>query len=203
MSDAALAQLRYVFGFDAFRGEQARIVDHIVAGGDALVLMPTGGGKSLCYQVPAELAQRTDIVVSPLISLMKDQVDGLRECGYPAAALLSTGTPRLISSQPSPLTTAVSTSGEALASEIERCTGIQTRVTKLGYVQRGGSPTAFDRILATRFGIKAYEMVRDSQWGQMVAVQGNKIVSVPLDQAVSQLKRLDEDIYRVAEVFFG
>ena len=93
--------------------------------------------------------------------------------------------------------------GEVLAREIERCTGIRTRVTKLGYVQRGGSPTAFDRILATRFGIKAYEMVRDSQWGQMVAVQGNKIVSVPLDQAVSQLKCLDEDIYRVAEVFFG
>jgi ATP-dependent phosphofructokinase / diphosphate-dependent phosphofructokinase len=93
--------------------------------------------------------------------------------------------------------------GEALASEIERCTGIQTRVTKLGYVQRGGSPTAFDRILATRFGIKAYEMVRDGEWGRMAALQGNKIVSVPLDEAVCQLKRLDEDIYRVAEIFFG
>ena len=93
--------------------------------------------------------------------------------------------------------------GEALAMEIERCTSIQTRVTKLGYVQRGGSPTAFDRILATRFGIKAYEMVRDAQWGQMVAVRGNKIVSVPLSEAVGDLKRLDEEIYRVAEVFFG
>ena len=93
--------------------------------------------------------------------------------------------------------------GEVLANEIERCTGIQTRVTKLGYVQRGGSPTAFDRILATRFGIKAYELVRDGEWGQMVALCGNKIVSVPLTEAVGELKRLDAEIYRVAEVFFG
>jgi ATP-dependent phosphofructokinase / diphosphate-dependent phosphofructokinase len=93
--------------------------------------------------------------------------------------------------------------GEVLAAEIERCTNIQTRVTKLGYVQRGGSPTAFDRILATRYGIKAYEMVRSGQWGQMAAVRGNKIVSVPLEEAVCELKRLDEEIYRVAEVFFG
>jgi 6-phosphofructokinase 1 len=93
--------------------------------------------------------------------------------------------------------------GEALAAEIERCTGIQTRVTKLGYVQRGGSPTAFDRILATRFGIKAYEMVRAGEWGQMTALRGTRIVSVPLEDAVGDLKRLDEEIYRVAEVFFG
>ena len=93
--------------------------------------------------------------------------------------------------------------GEMLALEIERCTSIQTRVTKLGYVQRGGSPTAFDRILATRFGIKAYELVRGQQYGQMVAIRGNKIVSVPLSEAVGGLKKLDEDIYRVAEVFFG
>src|SRR5436309_11810813 len=93
--------------------------------------------------------------------------------------------------------------GEALAFEIERCTAIQARVTKLGYVQRGGSPTAFDRILATRFGIKAYELVRTERWGQMVAVRGNKIDNVPLTEAVCELKRLDEEIYGVAEVFFG
>jgi len=93
--------------------------------------------------------------------------------------------------------------GEALAAEIERCTDIQTRVTKLGYVQRGGSPTAFDRILATRFGVKAYELVRAGQWGQMTALRGTRIVGVPLESAVGELKRLDEDIYRVAEVFFG
>jgi phosphofructokinase-like protein len=93
--------------------------------------------------------------------------------------------------------------GEALAREIERCTDIQTRVTKLGYVQRGGSPTAFDRILATRLGIKAYEMVRDQQWGQMAALRANAIISVPLSEAVGDLKRLDPEIFRVAEVFFG
>jgi phosphofructokinase-like protein len=93
--------------------------------------------------------------------------------------------------------------GEALAREIERCTDIQSRVTKLGYVQRGGSPTAFDRILATRFGIKAYEMVREGKWGEMAAIRGNRIISVPLAEAVGELKRLDEEIYRVAEVFFG
>ena len=74
--------------------------------------------------------------------------------------------------------------GEVLAAEIERCTSMQTRVTKLGYVQRGGSPTPFDRILATRFGIKAYELVKAGQWGEMAALRGNRIVSVPLTEAV-------------------
>lgn len=93
--------------------------------------------------------------------------------------------------------------GNILAHEIERCTGIETRTTKLGYVQRGGSPTPFDRVLATRFGIKAFEMTQCKEWGRMAALHGNCITSIPLEEAVSSLKRLDEDIYRVAEVFFG
>jgi 6-phosphofructokinase 1 len=93
--------------------------------------------------------------------------------------------------------------GTVLAREIEQCTGIETRVTKLGYVQRGGTPTPFDRVLATRLGIKAYEMVLAEQWGQMAALHGNRIESVPLQEAVSEIKRLDEEIYKVAEVFFG
>jgi 6-phosphofructokinase 1 len=93
--------------------------------------------------------------------------------------------------------------GSVLAHEIEQCTGIETRVTKLGYVQRGGTPTPFDRVLATRLGVKAYEMVLAEQWGQMAALQCNKTVSVPLEEALRGLKVLDEEIYRVAEVFFG
>ncbi len=89
MTDRALDTLRLVFGHDSFRGEQAAIVDHVNTGGDALVLMPTGGGKSLCYQLPALLREGTGIVVSPLIALMQDQVEALRQLGVRAAFLNS------------------------------------------------------------------------------------------------------------------
>lgn len=81
--------LRHVFGYEAFRGRQGDIVDHVMTGGDALVLMPTGGGKSLCYQVPALARPGTGIIVSPLIALMHDQVQALRQLGVKAAALNS------------------------------------------------------------------------------------------------------------------
>src|SRR5437762_3921795 len=84
-----LNTVRRYWGFSELRPLQEEAIRAGLDRRDSLVVMPTGGGKSLCYQVPPELEQRTDIVVSPLIALMKDQVDGLRECGYPAAALHS------------------------------------------------------------------------------------------------------------------
>ena len=89
MSATPLHILQTVFGYAHFRGHQQAIVEHMAEGGDALVLMPTGGGKSLCYQIPALLRQGTGIVVSPLIALMHDQVDALREAGVAAAYLNS------------------------------------------------------------------------------------------------------------------
>ncbi len=88
----ALHILQTVFGYPSFRGQQAEIVDHVAGGGDALVLMPTGGGKSLCYQIPALLRDGVGVVVSPLIALMQDQVDALAEVGVRAAFLNSTQT---------------------------------------------------------------------------------------------------------------
>ncbi len=82
--------LSSVFGYDAFRGNQQDIVEHVAAGNDALVLMPTGGGKSLCYQIPALLRDGTGIVISPLIALMQDQVEALRQAGVRAEFLNST-----------------------------------------------------------------------------------------------------------------
>ncbi|WP_328753363.1 DNA helicase RecQ [Streptomyces sp. NBC_00285] len=86
----ALATLHRVFGYEAFRGEQEEIIEHVVAGGDAVVLMPTGGGKSLCYQIPSLVRPGTGIVVSPLIALMQDQVDALRALGVSAGFMNST-----------------------------------------------------------------------------------------------------------------
>jgi len=89
-NDRALHILQTVFGYPSFRGQQADIVNHVARGGDALVLMPTGGGKSLCYQIPALMRDGVGVVVSPLIALMQDQVDALAEVGVRAAFLNST-----------------------------------------------------------------------------------------------------------------
>src|ERR1041384_1117351 len=88
--DEAAEILRRVFGYSSFRGAQREIVDHVVGGGDALVLMATGGGKSLCYQIPALVRAGVGVVVSPLIALMQDQVDALKAAGVNAAFLNST-----------------------------------------------------------------------------------------------------------------
>jgi len=93
--------------------------------------------------------------------------------------------------------------GEALAREIEERTGFETRVTVLGHVQRGGSPTPRDRILATRYGLKAADLVHEGSFGLMAALQGDRIVAVPLKDAVAQLKTVPPDWYETAKAFFG
>jgi phosphofructokinase-like protein len=93
--------------------------------------------------------------------------------------------------------------GETLAGEIKERTGIDTRHVVLGHLQRGGSPTAYDRILSTRYGLRAAEAVKNGEWGQMVALRGNEIVTVPLEEATEETKTVPDDLYRAAETFFG
>jgi len=93
--------------------------------------------------------------------------------------------------------------GVMLEKEIEERTGYETRVTILGHIQRGGTPTAFDRVLATRFGIAAIDAVNDGDYGKMVALQGTNIVRVPIGDAVGTLKTVDTALFETAEVFFG
>ncbi len=93
--------------------------------------------------------------------------------------------------------------GQVICNEVEHRTGFETRVTVLGHLQRGGTPTAFDRVLGTRFGVAAIDLVQTENFGNMVSLQGNEIVSIPLSEAVDKLKVVDQDFYDLARVFFG
>jgi len=93
--------------------------------------------------------------------------------------------------------------GQTLSKEIEKRTGYETRATVFGHIQRGGSPTAFDRVLGTRFGVHAVELVEKGKFGQMVSLNGKEIGSVPIAKAVKELKTVDMDLYKIAEIFFG
>ncbi|MBL7084735.1 MAG: 6-phosphofructokinase [Candidatus Omnitrophica bacterium] len=93
--------------------------------------------------------------------------------------------------------------GQVLGKEIEKRTGFETRVTVLGHVQRGGSPSAYDRVLGTRYGVKAMELVMEKKFGQMASLQGNEVVSVALEKAVETLKLVPEELYDIAKIFFG
>ena len=93
--------------------------------------------------------------------------------------------------------------GHLVGEEIEKRTGYETRVTVLGHLQRGGTPTAFDRVLGTRFGIAAIDLVAAGDFGKMVSLQGNEIVPIPLGEGIGELKMVGEDLFDIARVFFG
>lgn len=90
-----------------------------------------------------------------------------------------------------------------LAMEIKNQTGLDTRVTQLGHIQRGGTPTAFDRMLGTRFGVKAVELVLKKKFGFMASLQGSEIKEIPIQKAVGKLKTVDREFYQMANKFFG
>jgi len=93
--------------------------------------------------------------------------------------------------------------GIVIGKKIQELTGMETRVTNLGYIQRGGTPTAFDRVLATRFGVKAVDLLANKEFGKMVCLRGNSVESVDLKEVTSQSKTISPDLYGVAELFFG
>lgn len=93
--------------------------------------------------------------------------------------------------------------GEIISKEIERRTGFETRATVLGHIQRGGSPTAYDRVLGTRYGVKAVDLIKEGKAGMMVCLHGSKITAMPLSDALTKLKLVDPELVATAEIFYG
>ena len=132
-------------------------------------------GKKFSIVVIAEGAHREDIGLPPVPEDARD------ECGHEKFVGI----------------------GNLLGREIERRMGVETRVTILGHIQRGGSPTAYDRVLATRFGAAAVQMVKDGEFGRMVGLEGNRVIGIPLETAVSGLKTVDPELYELARTVIG
>ena len=132
-------------------------------------------GKKFSIVVIAEGAHREDIGLPPLPEHARD------ECGHEKFVGIA----------------------NLLGREIERRMGVETRVTILGHIQRGGSPTAYDRVLATRFGAAAVQLVKDGEFGRMVGLEGNRVIGVPLETAVSHLKTVDMELYELARTVIG
>ncbi|WP_321508520.1 ATP-dependent 6-phosphofructokinase [uncultured Methanoregula sp.] len=132
-------------------------------------------GKKFSIVVIAEGAHREDIGVPPVPESDRD------ECGHEKFVGV----------------------GNMLGKELERCLGVETRVTTLGHVQRGGSPTAYDRVLATRFGVAAVDLIHAGDFGKMVALQSNRITAITIDSAVRQLKTVDPEFYELANTVTG
>ncbi len=93
-------------------------------------------------------------------------------------------------------------SGEYLMAEVEKCTGVESRVTILGHIQRGGTPTSHDRLMATRFGVAAVELIKAQKWGRLVALKGDKVTSVPLAEGLDGTKEVSEELYETAMLFY-
>jgi 6-phosphofructokinase 1 len=160
-----------------------------LAGGANVILLPER--RFDIDQVCAYVQKRFEIQYAPIVVVSEGAIPSDGELSLVSGDLDSFGHVRL------------GGIGQWLASEIEKRTGKEARAVVLGHIQRGGTPTAFDRVLATRFGLGAIDAVQAGAFGTMVALRGTNIVRVPLAEATAELKTVPEDRYDEVEVFFG
>jgi len=160
-----------------------------LAGGANVILLPER--RFDIDQVCAYVQKRFEIQYAPIVVVSEGAIPSDGEMSLVSGELDSFGHVRL------------GGIGQWLAGEIEKRTGKEARTTVLGHIQRGGTPSAFDRVLATRFGLHAVDAAHDHAWGQMVALRGTGIARVPLTDATSELKLVRPELYSEAEVFFG
>ena len=203
----------YCIGFDTALTEVARAVDRLHSTAEAhnrVMIVEVMGHNAGWVAVLGGMAGGADVILVPEIPFtLEDVCNRLRqrheEFGrdFSIVVVAESAIPRELSGQVTELVDARRGGiGHRMAPEIEKRTGYETRVTVLGHLQRGGPPTAFDRILATRLGVAAVEEVAAGNFGKMVALKGNRIVTVPLEEAVSTTRSLDTSLYEMSLLFF-
>ncbi len=214
--DNALSGTDYAFGFDTAVNIATQCIDRLHTTAEShhrIMVIEVMGLYTGWIAVQAGIAGGADIILIPEIPVDIDQVcESLKERHKRgknfSIIVISEGTKiNGFPTRPSPEEEAnegkkrLGSVGEILAKLIEDKTSYETRVSVLGYIQRGGSPTAFDRVLGTRFGVKAVELVSEGKFGKMVSLRDNKIRFVDIEEAVSERKTIDMDLFAIAEVF--
>jgi ATP-dependent phosphofructokinase / diphosphate-dependent phosphofructokinase len=219
--DNDLSATDYTFGFDTAVTIATEAIDRLhstAESHDRVMVCEVMGRHTGWIAVTAGIAGGADVVLIPEEPLTVERCCTLIQARHAkgkdfSIVVVSEGYELQFESGESQLVTAGAVDqfgharlggvGDALGREIESRTGFDTRVTNLGHIQRGGSPTARDRVLATRYGLEAADLVYGGRWGTMAALRGDSIVAVPLADAVAELKTVPPDLYRQAEVFFG
>ena len=221
--DNDLSATDYTFGFDTAVTIATEAIDRLHTTAEShnrVMVVEVMGRHTGWIAVMSGIAGGADVILIPEDPVtVEDACDDLRhrhERGKDFSIVVvsegyeltySSGEKQQIAQEPSPLDqfghVRLGGVGDALAREIEERTGYETRVTVLGHVQRGGTPTPRDRVLATRFGLKAADLVDEGRWGVMTALQGDAIVEVPLRDAVAELKTVPREFSEVARAFFG
>jgi len=215
--DNDLSATDYTFGFDTALNTAMECIDKLHTTAEShhrIMVIEVMGRHAGWIATEAGIAGGADVILIPEIPIDIDEVCGLIQKRHQRGKTFSI----IVVAEGAKFKEGMITQeekldefghirlggiGEMMAKEIEKRTGYETRVSVLGHIQRGGSPSAFDRILGTRFGVKAVELAKNKKFGRMVALNGNKIIDVAIQDAISTLKTVDPELYEISKVFFG
>ena len=221
--DNDLSATDYTFGFDTAVSIATEAIDRLHTTAEShnrVMVLEVMGRHTGWIAVTSGIAGGADVILIPeqpmTVEQCCDEIQRRHERGKDFSIVVvsegyeltfGTGERRAVAQEPAATDqfghVRLGGVGDALAREIEERTGYETRVTVLGHVQRGGSPTPRDRVLATRFGLQAADLVHERRFGLMAALQGDDIVAVPLRDAVAELKTVPPHWYETARAFFG
>ena len=215
--DNDLSATDYTFGFDTALNTAMECIDKLHTTAEShhrIMVVEVMGRHAGWIATEAGIAGGADVILIPEIPIDIDEVCGLIQKRHRRGKTFSI----IVVAEGAKFKAGMITQeekldefghvrlggiGETMAKEIEKRTGYETRVSVLGHIQRGGTPSAFDRVLGTRFGVKAVELVKNKKFGRMVALSRNKIIDVAIQDAISTLKTVDPELYEISKVFFG